>query len=231
MSLETPSDLQRLRDAFGDPGSGEPPPGACPAAETIFTAANGGLAKMTAAEQGELLDHLASCPACGEAWRLAVEIGKEVAAPAAAPVIAGRFGGPPSPLRRALPIASLVAALLLIAIAVPMLLPDRYSAPQPGMRGAGETAIVDLSGPLDRQRCVLRWRLEPERQGALFAVRVMSETLEVVASPSGLAAAELEIPPAKLLAIPPGGKLLWQVQASLPDGSVEDSPTFASPLP
>lgn len=242
MSLETPPELLRLRRAFALEG---PEAGSCPSADRIFDAAHGGLTKMSEKEQGELLDHVASCPVCSQSWRLALEIAREVAPGAAtAEAEANATEGVPGanvvalssrpavpPWRRALPILSGIAALLLGALALPMLLPGRHGGPDPGMRGAETLSIADASGPLDRTRCVLRWRLEPAQAGALFTVRAMSESLEVLADQSTLEATELLIAPEKLSAIPPGGKLLWQVQASLPDGSVKDSPTFSSPLP
>lgn len=244
MTFESPDELLRLRRAFADGADDFPldgPPNGCPSAETIFAAAHGDLTTMSEKDRGELLDHLAVCPVCGETWRLAVAIGKEVAPgatttqpaglPGGARVIAARPPAPQSFVRRALPVASALAALLLISLALPMLMPGRPGGPDTAMRGAEGLRIVDVSGPLDRARCVLRWRLEPEQPGALFAVRVMDEQLELVASPSALAAAELAIPPHELTAIPPGGKLLWQVEATFPDGSVKDSPTFESPLP
>lgn len=233
MSLESPPELENLRRAFAAEGPASA--GACPAADRIFAAAHGELAgEEEAAELGEILDHVAACPECTEAWRLAVEIGRELASGAVdagsrGRVIAGNFrrgSEEPGGLRRwSLPLG-LIAAVLLVAIGL-QLLPK---AP-PALRGDGEILIEDASGPLERERCVLRWRLVPERPGALFEVRVMSEELELLAQRTALAASELELPAERLENIPAGGLLLWQVRASLPDGGQVESATFRSRLP
>lgn len=235
MSLESPPELENLRRVFA--AEGPAAAGPCPPADRIFAAAHGELAgEEGAAELGEILDHVAACPECTEAWRLAVEIGRELASGAATVdagsrgrVIAGNFrrgSGEPGGLRRwSLPLG-LIAAVLLVAIGL-QLLPK---AP-PALRGDGEILIEDASGPLERERCVLRWRLVPKQPGALFEVRVMSEGLELLAQRTALTASELELPAERLENIPAGGLLLWQVRASLPDGGQVESATFRSRLP
>jgi hypothetical protein len=239
VSLESPPELEKLRRAFAAEG---PPDEPCPPAERIFAAAHGELAgEAGAAELGEILDHVAACPECTESWRLAVEIGRELAAGQAVAaaedqpagrVIAGDFRraepGAVGARRWAMPVA-VVAALLLAAIALQLL--PRIPKSDPAQRGNDEARIEDVSGPLERGRCVLRWRLVPETAGALFEVRVMSEELELLAERTAVAAQELEVPPERLEKIPAGGWLLWQVQASLPGGGQVASETFRSRLP
>lgn len=219
-----PEELARLRRAFAAEGPAVEP---CPPAERIFAGAHG---ELPEAELGALLDHLALCPTCSQEWRLAVELGQQAAPPAAAQpreggvVVAGNFRQ-----RRVSPWMGLAAALLLAAIGLPFLL--RESGPSPALRGEKEVAVVDASGPLDRTSCVLRWRLEPPREGARYAVRAMNEKLEPIADRAGLTAGELALPAEKLARVPPGGLLLWRVEARLADGAVVASPTFRSALP
>jgi hypothetical protein len=247
VSLESPPELEKLRRAFAAEGPPEEP---CPPAERIFAAAHGELAgEAGEAELGEILDHVAACAECAESWRLAVELGRELGAgaPAAEERPAGRLiaadfrrpGEKPAGARRwAMPMA-VVAALLLAAIALQLL--PKAPKTDPALRGNGEAKIEDVTGPLERGRCVLRWRLAPAADGALFEVRVMSEDLELLAERSALPAGnlptgelptgELTVPPERLAKIPAGGWLLWQVRASLPDGRQVDSETFRSRLP
>lgn len=238
MSLESPPELEKLRRAFA--AEGPAAAGPCPPADRIFAAAHGELAgEEGAAELGEILDHVAACPECTGAWRLAVEIGRELAAGAAAaekepggrviPADFRRGKAPSAGLRRwSLPVG-LIAAVLLVAIGLQLL--PKAPTVDPALRGAGEIRIEDASPPLERGRCVLRWRLVPEQPGALYEVRVMSEELELLAQRTAFAAGELELPAARLEKIPVGGWLLWQVRASLPGGDQVESETFRSRLP
>jgi hypothetical protein len=78
--------------------------------------------------------------------------------------------------------------------------------------------------PLPRSQCVLRW--SPGRPGSRYDVRVATEALEPVATGRGLGVAEYRVPDEALASLPGGTKLLWQVEALLPDGSRWTSPTF-----
>lgn len=212
--------LARLRQAFAEAGPAAEP---CPPPETIFDGAHGHLAE---AELGALLDHLAACPACSREWLLARELAPAPPAdgkPGPVVVTQGRFGRPTPGW------VGLLAALLLAAVALPLLWPAKE--PPPVVRGDQPVVIVDASGPLGRQHCVLRWRLVPPREGASFAVKATTGNLEPVADRAALTRPELEIPADRLATIGPGGELLWQVEASFADGSRSLSPTFRSFVP
>ncbi len=68
MNIEL-DDVQRLRRAFQE-GTGPAPAGGadCPAAEALIDAEAGRLERQ---QLSEVLEHLARCPACTDAWRLA----------------------------------------------------------------------------------------------------------------------------------------------------------------
>ena len=51
-----------------------------------------------------------------------------------------------------------------------------------------------------------------------------------MATAKGATADQLRIPASALASLPPGTKLLWQVDAVRPDGSHQTSPTFTTPL-
>ena len=197
-----PEEVEKLRRALAAPGSaGE----GCPPADTIFAAAHGELAPE---QLGAVLDHVAECSACTEAWLLAVELSKE-AAPAGK-VLVGDFAS--RPRRRWSTVFGSLAALLLAALLLPYLRHQPGPSPDPVERGEGKFVIVDESLKLDRRHCVLRWRLEPVAPGARFEVTVMNEKLEEVAALMALSAGELVVAPEVLEErVPPGGFLLWRV--------------------
>ena len=100
-----------------------------------------------------------------------------------------------------------------------------------GYRDAGPGAIRSLlreNEPVVRSNCRLRWSPGPE--GALYDVRVTTESLDVVVSAQGLTEASFLVPEPLLLSLPAGRPLLWQVQMRLPDGERRDSPTFITLL-
>lgn len=226
MSIDSPPDLERLRQAFAAVAeeAGRRSPAECPPAEHIFAAAQGELA---AEELGRVLDHVAVCAACAEAWRLAVEVRRQVAPRAKqGELIAGKFGR-----SRITQVFGVIAALLLLAISLRFFRPGTMAPEDPVMRGADEIQILDATVDLKREHCVLRWRLEPKQEDARFEVVVMNAELESLANATAISQYELEIPPERLAKVPAGGMLLWRVEASLQDGQVVASPAFSSRLP
>jgi hypothetical protein len=215
--------LARLRAAFATPDPTSISQ-SCPAPEALWSAVRGELGPQ---EMREVLDHVALCSACAEDWRLAVELNRQQAAePAVVPgrVLQGRFGR-----WRPLAAAAALAAGLLIAVGVWR----TEVAPQaPTYREARHEAIRSLlpgGQALSRQDAVLRW--SPLAGAASYDVRVTTEDLfQTVASAKGTTATELRIPASALASLPPGAKLLWQVDAVRPDGTRETSPTFTTPL-
>lgn len=197
-----------------DAGPGED----CPPAEEIWEAVRG---EGTASRRRQVVDHMATCPACAEAWRLAVELTPR------AETGAVRDSSPPVRHSASWWPAAMAAALLLAAGAAFLLL--RSAPPEPMLRGGGEEIRSLVEGPLPRAGGVLlQWTAGPE--GTLYDVVVSGEDLEVVTTVEGLTEAELVLTEAELAALPAGSRLLWRVEAQLPDGTRRASPTFTTRL-
>lgn len=213
MTISSPPELVKLRQAFSEAGPEALP---CPAADRIFAAAHG---ELRGADLDEILDHVALCASCTQAWHLALEIRKEIEG-AAAPtletvnsVVVGRFGA-----KRWSQLLGTLAAILLMAVVLPHLVPNQVPVDESVVRGDGEVKLRDVSGPLQRERCVLRWQIEPPVPEARYEVTVMDENLQTLARYSALTVNELVLLPQDLQGVAPGATLHWRVQATLPDG-------------
>src|SRR5436853_381237 len=75
---------------------------------------------------------------------------------------------------------------------------------------------------------VLRW--SPLAGAVAYDVQVSTEDLRAVVAAKGQTATEYRVPESALAGLPPGARLLWQVDAVRPDGTHENSPTFVTPL-
>jgi hypothetical protein len=72
---------------------------------------------------------------------------------------------------------------------------------------------------------VLRWSPVPGAES--YDVRISTEDLRrLVLTAQSLKTASYAIPESALAGLPPGSKLLWQVDAVFPDGSRRSSATF-----
>ena len=206
-----------VRKAFealaGQAGDSGP---ACPTDDRIWAAARG---ELSTGETRALLDHTAGCAACLEAWRLAREVAS--AAPEAARARRA------SPSRAGWWVAA--AAAIVAAVALGVFLPGwRSTAPEPAMRAGEAVAIRPMVPPdaeLPRNGITLRWSAAHE--GARYHVRVTSETLDPLYEARELSDPEARVPPERLDGVAEGERLLWRVEAILPDGTRLDSPTFS----
>jgi hypothetical protein len=183
----------------------------CPAAERLWDAAHGGLARR---DLEVVVEHVAGCGACAEAWRLALELRDEVAQPPAT--------SPPA-WHRWLPLAAAAGLLL----AVGLLFRPVLQAPEPGYRepnGSTVRSLVAEERPLARDHFELRWSAGPP--GARYDVSVTDEGFTEVMRVRGLAEPRLLVPGSALADLPPGARVLWQVRMALPDGEVRRSATF-----
>jgi hypothetical protein len=70
---------------------------------------------------------------------------------------------------------------------------------------------------------VLRWT---GIDGARYRVRVLTPELELLEESAESPALEHAIGAAALQRVPPGGRIVWQVEARLPEGGTVMSPTF-----
>ncbi|HEY0554495.1 MAG TPA: zf-HC2 domain-containing protein [Thermoanaerobaculia bacterium] len=216
--------LARLRAAFAAPDLA-PDPQSCPPPEKLWSAVRGELDPQA---MREVLDHVALCSACAEDWRLAAELNRQQAGESAVTpgrVLQGRFGR-----WRPLAATAALAAGLLLAVGVWRAEMAPHQAPiYREARHESIRSLLPAGQALPRQDAVLRW--SPLPGAASYDVRVTTEDLfQTVASAQGTTTTELRVPAAALAGLPPGAKLLWQVDAVRPDGTRETSPTFTTPL-
>lgn len=216
--------LDRLREAFRSLASDARPTEDCPAPETLWE----GLDETLPVDQlRDVVDHTASCAACAEAWRLAVELRAGEASAAERPRAASRV----LPFRgRRLLVPLAAAATLVLAVGLGVLWQGGFGE-RPGYREPGRQEIRSLvpeGEPLDRQACRLRWTGAPE--GSRYEVSVTSEGLAVIATARELATPSYLVPASALEALPAGAQLFWQVGARLDDGTWIDSRTFVVTL-
>jgi hypothetical protein len=232
MRLDDEKELASLRNAFASGSQETPAPAVCPAPEKVWDAVHG---KLPADEVREIVQHTAACAACAEDWRLAHMMqGQEEAVEAV-----------PAPLRfaprsvsfhrlRTFGLAA-AAALALVFVGV-----QYFQAPQQQGPKQSDTyreeprqikleSLVPAGTPLDRDHFVLRWTAPVA--GATYIIRVTTEEdTRPVASVEGLKAAEYQVPASALKDIPGGSRLLWRVEADLPESGHVSSPTFETPV-
>jgi len=198
----------------------------CPPADTYWAAATG---QLPSERVQALVDHGARCAQCAEAWRILADVRRAVSQadpmaedpPAIRPLV-GRRSAPPRLRGRAfLPVAlSAMAAVGLWAVFRPP--PPR---PPPVERGnAAGPAVHAESAPVQSAgNAVLRWSEVPGASS--FNVTVLTPDLVVLHQAVGVSGRELKLP-GGVGQRAPGGGLLWNVDAVLPDGRTVASPTF-----
>jgi hypothetical protein len=206
-----------LRAAFQ--ALGESAAGPCPEAdlERVWLAVSG---ELPAAERRALVERMATDRALAEAWRVAAELwraSQEKAAPEAetqAPRWAWSLGW-----------VAAAAALVVVVGGTAVLW--RGGPGGDVLRDQAPVAIESLvpaGTALPRDDFRLRWTPGPE--GSRYEVRVTSEDLRLLATATGLMAAEFVVVPAQLVDVGPGARVLWQVDLVLPDGGRVASQTF-----
>ena len=211
-------ELARLRRAFATQ-SHAPEPAACPQPEKIWEAVRG---ELPTAQSRAVVEHMAACPSCAEDWRLAVALQK----PATASNVisaAERFS-----MGRRLRTWGLAAAAVL-ALAVFGVQWAQQTRVEPTYRGGEVTiqSLVEEGQSLPRQQFLLSWSA-PETPGATYDVEVSTEDLRVVASGDDLREPQFLVPANALAGLPPGARLLWKVDAELPEGGHVTSTTFVT---
>ena len=196
---------------MSDERFGEPIPDAsCAAPETIWEASSGALPPERARQ---LIVHAESCPACTEAWRMAAELHRTIPAPAAARSVR----------RRVLAAAATVAAACVVIALVPLLRDTLPPAAVPHRGGSTSLAVLVADDTrLPRAEFTLRWHGGPD--GTRYHVEVVNDEFQPIFSTSDLTEPYLTVPPERLADLQAGSRLLWRVEASLPDGSRLDSP-------
>ncbi|MCP3167483.1 hypothetical protein [Myxococcus qinghaiensis] len=227
--------VERLRAAVRDE---EPVAGGEPVdSDLVWRAVSG---ELSVEERRAVVARVADDAAWAAAWRLAKELSSAAAQAepgvtlAAGGARARRDSGDARERRRfrfawSRPVwgAVATAALVLVVVGVSV----REETEQHQMRG-GDTgtlaSLVPEAAPLKRDDCVLRWSGGPE--GTRWSVRVSTEDLSLVHRADSLEQREYRVPAQVLAPVKPGTKLLWQVEARLPDGQVLRGATFVNRL-
>jgi hypothetical protein len=209
-------ELAKLRRAFASMSQPAPAPAACPAPEKIWEAVR---RELPPAEIRQIVEHTAACASCAEDWRLAVALQKPETASNVIPA-AERFT-----LGRRLRNWGLAAAAVLALAVVGV----QWIQPPAGYRGDEVTiqSLVEEGQALPRNQFLLRWSAL-ETPGATYDVEVSTEDFRVIASENDLREPQLLVPAHALTGLPPGARLLWKVNAELPEGGAVTSRTFVT---
>lgn len=216
-------DEATLRRAFESLAGTAPAaaPDTCPEPGLIYEAVSG---KLPPGELRDVVEHVATCPECAEAWRLAAAFEEEAGAAI------------PAPAARPFPRLVAVAATVFVALLAVGVWWTSSRAPEaPVFRAAGEGEIVSLlpeGRALDRSEPVLRWEVAPPGapEGMTYDVVVTTADLDAVAEASELVEPRYELPAEALANLPAGTELLWRVEGTTPEGRRITSPTFVTPL-
>jgi hypothetical protein len=191
--------------------------GECPGPETIWDAVH---ARLSADEASGVVDHIAVCPSCAADWRIAMRSDQR---DVAGSVVAMK------PRRTSLRWTALATAATVIMAALLVTVFRYRDADVPVYRTGDEARIESLvpeDQALSRDGAVLRW--SPVGEDALYSVEVGTLGLVPLASAHDLSAAEFTVPPEALHSVAAGESIVWQVEATLPDGRHVASEAFIS---
>jgi hypothetical protein len=209
MSAPDPPDVDRLRAALARLGDDESWPE--PDSERLFSALHG---DTSPEERRDVVDELIRNPRAAAAWRLARELAPEERSSARS-------------VRQQWAWLPIAATVVLLAGAAWQFVPWRAEAPvYRSGEPRGIASVLPADGRLARTDPVLRWT---PIEGARYRVRVLTPTLEPLAE-AELDAPEYRLPPDVVRGIPPGGSILWQVDARVRGSSGVTSPTFSTQL-
>ena len=178
-----------------------------PEAQELYEAASGNLERE---RRLQIIDHVAKCAECTQAWRIALEAG---AREARVPVT-----------RRPWHFALAASVILAVGLVTYLVIPVDQRTPQ-YREGVDPLAPVSAIGvTLPRDRFVLRWSAGPP--GTTYLVRLSTADLAPLLDQPDIAATELVIPSSVLANVKAGDQLFWQVEARLADGRRVASHTY-----
>lgn len=203
-------ELAKLRRAFASVPQAEPVPAACPSPEQIWGAVRG---ELPPGEIRQIVEHTATCASCAEDWRLAVALQRPESASNVVHATE-RFTA-----RQRIRNWGLAAAAAL-AVAVVGIQWQQQKLDDAAYRGEGVAieSLVEEGSALPRNQFLLRWSA-PETPGVTYDVEVSTEDLRLVASADDLREPQFLVPASALAGLPPGTRLLWKVEAELPQGA------------
>lgn len=193
----------------------------CPEPQRLFDAVSGGL---NGAQRTQIIDHVAQCAECSEAWRLAMELGVRPAAENAQ----SNTSHVPRAAAGAWKFATAASVILGVGLVAYVGVRERGESPQYRDAVASTAPTALSSERLARDRFLLRW--SPGPAGSTYTVRLSTADLSVLLSQENLESSELLVPDAVLESVRPGEQLLWQVEVRLPDGERINSATFVVTL-
>ncbi|HUF78081.1 MAG TPA: hypothetical protein VMR44_04095, partial [Thermoanaerobaculia bacterium] len=183
-----------LREAFQARTGGPPPGTACPEPGRIYDATRG---VLPSGATREVVEHLAVCPDCAEAWRLAAAFEEEAAAGEEPVSVRTRSPWYLRPVAAAatLVLAALAAGLWWSVVTVP--------EEPPVYRAGGDIEIQSLlleGEPLAREAAVLIWRLGDDGapEGTTYDLLVSGEDLQPLAEADELEEPSYRLPPEAL---------------------------------
>jgi hypothetical protein len=212
-------ELARLRRAFASVPQPAPAPGACPPPEKIWEAVRG---ELPPGEIRQVVEHMAACPSCAEDWRLAVALQRPESAANVIPA-AHRF----SAARRLRNWGLAAAAVLALAVVGVQWAQHSDVGTYRGQDAAVHSALQEGQA-LPRNEFLLRWAAV-ETPGTTYDVQVSTEDdLRVIASGDDLREPQLLVPASALAGLPSGARVLWNVDAQLPQGDHVRSATFVT---
>jgi hypothetical protein len=220
-------DLDRLRAAFAQPDEA-PHPDHCPSLSEIWEGVHG---RLPPDRLRDVVEHLATCPPCAEAWRLALLMERPTAADQVPAEDAAAVPMAHRPRRR---LYGGLAAAAAVLFAVVLGIHDFR-------RGEAPPVIVRRGGSVD-QATMTRW-LAPgdgaalKRSGAVLSWSGASQatydlTVELedesgtarpipIVAQHGLTATEVALPERDLARVPAGAHLHARLTTHLPDGRSE----------
>ena len=177
-----------------------------PEAAELYEAASGNLARE---RRLEIIDHVAKCAECTQAWRIALEVGARDAKV--------------SVTRRPWHFALAASVILAVGLGTYLILPDQGT---PQYRDAVDplAPVSAIGRTLPRDQFVLRWSAGPA--GTTYVVRLSTADLATLLERTDIGVPELAVPGSVLKNVKAGDELLWQVEARLPDGRRVVSQTF-----
>jgi len=218
------SNDDRIRELFAALPPDAAPSDACPEPERIWAAVRGELAGHAFRD---IADHTIGCPHCTTAWRLARDVSE---GSGLAREQAPARSGTRRPGVAWWMAAAAAAVVAFVALTLELRRPSEPAIQQPSYRSDVEEPVRSLvpeGERLPRDGFVLRWT-GPE--GARYDLQVATEDLQILARTRGLDGTEYRVAEERLAGLEPGARIVWQVEAVLPDGSRLTSVSFAAEL-
>lgn len=210
-------DLRRHLDA-GTGGAAAGP--GCPSPEEWWKGWRGDLDD---AAFGRLVDHAAGCAHCALLSRVARELVLRLEP--------NHYRGVARPAPWKARLAFVAAAAAVVAVVGLTVGPWRGGRDDSEIRTqeyGAPASLLDETTILPRADCRLRWSAGPA--GTVYQVEVTDESMRSIDSIGSLTTTEVSVPSAALASIPAGGRIVWQVEAILPDGRRLASKTFFNRL-